>query len=134
MLQSPQKPAQKEAFGAEIRLIDSGPKLAPDVVIRSSESKSIGGRALFVGLETYAATAGDVWLRDEASGVLIIGDLITLPAPFLDTACPARWNAALDRLSALKFDLVIPGHGAPLTKHQFETYRSNDHEHRPFRM
>ena len=123
MLQSPKDAAQKEAFEAEVRLIDSGAKLAPDVFIRSSESKSIGGRSLFVGLEKYAATAGDVWLLDEGSGVLIIGNLITLPAPFLDTACPAKWNAALDKLSALKFDVAIPGHGAPLTKHQFELYR-----------
>ncbi len=115
---------QKEAFEAEVRLIDAGAKLAPDVVIESAGTRSIGGRAFRIGLEANAVTAGDVWLLDEARGVLVAGDLITLPAPFLDTACPAQWKDALDRLAAIDFELMIPGHGAPLTKRQFNVYRN----------
>ena len=118
---------QRKAYESEVRLIDLGPKLAPDVVIASAGPRTIAGRALRVGLETNSVTAGDVWLLDETRGVLISGDLITLPAPFLDTACPARWGKALDRLAALDFDVVIPGHGAPMTKKQFEVYRAAYH-------
>ena len=50
-------------------------------------------------LEARAVTAGDVWLFDPATRVLAAGDLVTLPAPFLDTACPERWKAALDRVA-----------------------------------
>ena len=52
--------------------------------------RKTAGREFEVGLERYAATAGDVWLFDRQSGVLASGDLVTLPAPFLDTACAPR--------------------------------------------
>lgn len=123
MLETTPEEAQRASFEAEIARIDSGAKLAPDVVIAAAGARSIGGRAFRVGLETDAVTAGDVWLLDEERGVLIAGDLVTLPAPLLDTACPARWKASLDGLAALEFDLLVPGHGAALTKAQFEAYR-----------
>ncbi len=115
--------ATKKSFQTEIALIDAGVKLAPDVVVSSSGATTIAGRALHVGLETQSVTAGDVWVLDEKSGVLIAGDLVTLPAPFLDTACPARWQESLDRLAGLEFDLLVPGHGAPMTRTQFASYR-----------
>jgi glyoxylase-like metal-dependent hydrolase (beta-lactamase superfamily II) len=113
----------RKSFEAEIALIDAGPRLAPDIVISSSSRRSIAGRALRLGLETNAVTAGDVWVLDESTGVLIAGDLVTLPVPFLDTACPARWQESLDRVAALEFELLIPGHGAPMTRTQFASYR-----------
>jgi glyoxylase-like metal-dependent hydrolase (beta-lactamase superfamily II) len=118
---------QRKGYESEVRLIDLGARLAPDVVITSSGPRTIAGRTLRVGLETNSVTAGDVWLFDESRNVLVSGDLITLPVPFLDTACPARWGQSLDRLGALDFDLVIPGHGAPMTKKQFEIYRAAYH-------
>ncbi|MBV8519475.1 MAG: MBL fold metallo-hydrolase [Acidobacteria bacterium] len=118
---------QRTAYESEVHLIDLGTKLAPDVVITSSGPRTIAGRTLRVGLETNSVTAGDVWLFDESRSVLVSGDLITLPAPFLDTACPSRWGESLDRLAALDFDLVIPGHGAPMTRKQFTAYQSAYH-------
>jgi glyoxylase-like metal-dependent hydrolase (beta-lactamase superfamily II) len=112
-----------DKFKAEIDLIDAGESLAPDVVIAKPGPMTIAGRELQVGLETFAVTAGDVWVFDPRSGVLIAGDLVTLPAPFLDTACPARWKEALDRIAKMNFELLIPGHGAPLTHRQFDQYR-----------
>lgn len=117
-------PEARKNFEAELALIDAGPKLAPDVVISAAGARTISGRALRVGLETHAVTAGDVWILDETTGVLIAGDLVTLPAPFLDTACPTRWQESLDRIAKLEFDLLIPGHGAPMTRTQFASYHS----------
>lgn len=115
---------QRGAYEAELRLIDSGMALGPDVVVSSAGPVTIAGRTLVLGLEKNAVTAGDVWIFDPATRLLIAGDLVTLPAPFLDTACAARWGAALDRISKLEFDLLVPGHGSPMTRHQFETYRT----------
>jgi hypothetical protein len=72
----------------------------------------------------YAKNAGDVWVFDPATRVLAAGDLVTLPVPFLDTACPARWQTALDTLSATDFAVLIPGHGAPMQREQLESYRA----------
>ena len=115
---------EQNSYRTEMQLIDSADQLAPDVVIDKAGPRNIGGRDFMVGLETYTVTAGDVWLYDKKSGALAAGDLVTLPAPFLDTACPARWDAALGRLSKIQFKTLIPGHGAPMTHQQFDTYRS----------
>ncbi len=113
-----------EAFRKELAIIDSGKALAPDEIIKSSAMMTIAGRPLRVELEKDSVTAGDVWLFDAATGVLIAGDLVTLPVPFLDTACATRWNESLDRLAKTDFELLIPGHGPPLTRRQFATYRT----------
>jgi glyoxylase-like metal-dependent hydrolase (beta-lactamase superfamily II) len=115
---------EQNSYRTEMQLIDSADQLAPDVVIDKAGPRKIGGRDFMVGLETYTVTAGDVWLYDKKSGVLASGDLVTLPAPFLDTACPARWDEALGRLSKIQFKTLIPGHGAPMTHQQFDTYRT----------
>jgi hypothetical protein len=52
----------------------------------------------------------------RAGGVLAVGGFVTLPAPFFDTACAAPWRAALARLHALPHELVLPGHGPPMTR------------------
>ena len=83
----------------------------------------LAGRAFQVHLQAHAVTAGDVWLFDPKTKVLAAGDLVTLPVPFLDTACPARWQDALGTLAKQDFKRLVPGHGAPMTRGQFDTYR-----------
>jgi glyoxylase-like metal-dependent hydrolase (beta-lactamase superfamily II) len=116
-------PEAADGFRAEIKLIDTGPELRPTRVISESGSRDIAGRTLRIYLERSAVTAGDVWILDRKTRVLISGDLVTLPAPFLDTACPYRWAQALSHLSEQKFDWLIPGHGPPMRAADLETYR-----------
>jgi glyoxylase-like metal-dependent hydrolase (beta-lactamase superfamily II) len=115
---------KRDAFRTELGLIDQGAKLEPDEVISRPGKRALAGMPLDVGLESHAVTAGDVWLFEPASRVLIAGDLVTLPAPFLDTACPARWKDSLDRLARVDFKVLVPGHGQPMTRDDFETYRT----------
>jgi len=109
---------------AELALVDAGPALLPTDVIGASGSRTIAGRRLELNLEHDAVTAGDVWIEDSRSGLLLAGDLVTLPAPFLDTACPTRWQESLARVSGHHFGLLVPGHGPPLHREEFETYRT----------
>ena len=111
-------------FSDEIALIDAGDALMPDVVVDKSGARDIAGRRLGVELEHDAVTAGDVWVFDPKTHVLASGDLVTLPVPFLDTACPRNWKTSLDRLAKVNFDILIPGHGAPMHRKEFETYRT----------
>ncbi len=97
--------------------------LRPDVAIASSGTQRLAGRALSVRVANDAVTDADLWLYDETTRVAVIGDLVTLPAPFFETACPARWQAALDAVWATPFTLAVPGHGAPMTREAFDTYR-----------
>ena len=70
-----------------------------------------------------AVTDADIWLYDGGSGVAVIGDLVTFPAPFFETACPAAWRKALDEVWAVPFKTAIPGHGEPMTRTQFDAWR-----------
>jgi glyoxylase-like metal-dependent hydrolase (beta-lactamase superfamily II) len=104
-------------------LIDAGPALFPDERITAAATRTIGGRTFRIGYESRSVTAGDVWLFDPATRVLAAGDLVTLPAPLFDTACAPRWRAALDRLADVDFRVLVPGHGAPMRREAFATYR-----------
>jgi glyoxylase-like metal-dependent hydrolase (beta-lactamase superfamily II) len=114
--------AQAARWREEVARIDSGPKLRPTRPVSASGPRTIAGRPFVLGL-AEAATRGDVWLYEPRSRVLVAGDLITLPAPFLDTACPAHWREAFAELAAVDFALLVPGHGAPMDRKGFNTYR-----------
>lgn len=114
---------QRKSSQDELAIIDAGPALAPDEIVSQTRSLRIAGHKLELHLEKYSVTAGDVWVFDPATRTLAAGDLVTLPVPFLDTACPARWKTALDDLAHTDFKLLVPGHGTPMQRKEFETYR-----------
>ncbi|MFL6591953.1 MAG: MBL fold metallo-hydrolase [Luteimonas sp.] len=107
----------------EIARIDNGAKLFPTHTVTAPERLSLAGRSLQLGLERNAVSGGDVWMLDRQTGVLASGDLVTLPAPLLDTACADGWRAALARLDAIGFTVLVPGHGAPMDHAGFRRYR-----------
>jgi glyoxylase-like metal-dependent hydrolase (beta-lactamase superfamily II) len=97
--------------------------LRPDVTVNHSGPLDLGGRAFDVHVTDHAVTDADVWLYDPKSRIVVLGDLVTLPAPFFDTACSERWREALDQVWAVPFRIAIPGHGEPMTRPQFDRYR-----------
>jgi glyoxylase-like metal-dependent hydrolase (beta-lactamase superfamily II) len=117
------KEEQQKPLRAEMAIIDSGAALFPDETLTSTGDREIAGKRLLVGVERHAVTAGDVWIFDRKSGVLAAGDLITLPAPFFDTACAAQWKTSLDNLVATDFRTVVPGHGRVLGRGDVLAYR-----------
>jgi len=123
-INDPQIPQETRAdIRADVLTIQNGARLRPDVVIGTSGSMTVGGQVFDINLARNAATNGDIWLYDAKSGVAVLGDLVTLPAPFLDTACPEGWKAALAQVAITPFTAAIPGHGAPMGQAQFSLYR-----------
>ena len=116
-------PQTAEDVRGDLATFENGQALRPDIVIAASARRTIAGKTLQVNLAPDAATAGDVWVYDSATRVAAVGDLVTLPAPFLDTACPAGWSAALTRIARTPFRTLVPGHGMPMTRLQFGVYR-----------
>lgn len=117
-------PAQAADMRLDFAAMDAPQFLRPDVPITRSSRTRIAGRPLQVNLAPYAATAGDVWIYDAATRTLFAGDLVVPFVPFLDTACPEGWRAALALVSATPFVTLVPGHGAPMSHARFETWRS----------
>ena len=120
----PDGDARRAAWQRELAIIDDRAAQTPDEPVRASADRTLAGRRMHIGLERDAVTAGDVWLLDVEARVLAARDLVTLPVPLFDTACPARWAAALDHLAAQRFDWLMPGHGPALPRAGFETYRA----------
>ena len=59
-------------------------------------------------------TQADLVLLDHTTGVLFAGDLVFWQrAATTPHAAIADWLAALDRLQALKWKTIVPGHGEP---------------------
>src|SRR5687767_1604257 len=97
--------------------------LRPDVPVTRSGSMQVAGRPLDVHVTDQAVSDADIWFFDKATRVAVIGDLITMPVPYFETACPERWRASLDEVWATPFETAVPGHGRPMTRAQFDTYR-----------
>jgi glyoxylase-like metal-dependent hydrolase (beta-lactamase superfamily II) len=105
------------------KTMEASERLRPDVVVERAGTRALAGRSLSLRVAAHAVTDADLWLIDEATGVAVIGDLVTLPAPFFETACPSEWQAALDQVWAAPFRVAVPGHGDPMTRDEFDTYR-----------
>lgn len=127
----------KQQFGAvtdevrrdEMRIffatMDASQDLRPDVPVTTSGNVTLAGKSLDVRVTDKAVSDADVWIYDSTSKVAVVGDLITVPVPFFETACPDRWRASLDEVWATPFQTAIPGHGRPITREQFDVYRQS---------
>jgi len=61
-------------------------------------------------------TEGDLVLFDRSTGVLFAGDLVFYNrAPTTPHASVGQWLAALDRLDAISYRTMMPGHGDPVS-------------------
>jgi glyoxylase-like metal-dependent hydrolase (beta-lactamase superfamily II) len=121
--QAASDPKAQESYRAELALIDAGERLQPTERIAQSGLRPIAGRRFELTVVAPAVTHGDLTLFDPATRTLMAGDLVTLPAPLFDTACPARWSAALADLDRADFKLLVPGHGAPMPHASLTQYR-----------
>ena len=103
--------------------MDHPDRLRPTRPVIRSGPMNVAGRRLQVNLAPWAATEGDVWIYDAHDRLVIAGDLVVGPVPFMDTACPEGWRDALDRIAAIPFVTLIPGHGSPMDRPAFLAWR-----------
>ena len=108
----------------DLATIARGTELRPDVIVDESRDMAIAGRPLSLRVAHHAATERDLWIYDVAEKRAIVGDLVTLPVPFLDTACPEGWSKALDAVAASGAEQVVPGHGPIMAIADFNRWRS----------
>jgi quinoprotein relay system zinc metallohydrolase 1 len=90
--------------------------------------KEIGGHRLQL-IAMQGHTGADLAILDETTGVLFAGDLVFYGrTPTTPHANLEKWQAALQQLQTLDFEVLVPGHGEPVTSHvaisQTSTYLS----------
>lgn len=115
-------PSIAEDVRADLLTIDAGAGLRPDRTILDDTALGIGGRTFQLHV-TMGATESDLWLYDPMARRVLAGDLVTLPAPFLDTSCPEKWDEALDEIEKQDFDTLVPGHGPVMTREDFRAWK-----------
>jgi quinoprotein relay system zinc metallohydrolase 1 len=108
-----------EAFASNIYRL-AGDWARGTEVLPASKEIGVGtrtvGRHRFRVLALTGHTAADLAVLDESTGVLFAGDLLFHDrAPTTPHADLAHWLSALDTLEALPAQVVVPGHGAPVS-------------------
>lgn len=108
----------------DLATIARGNELRPDVIVDEPRDMTIAGRSLSLRIARRATTERDLWIYDADQKRAIVGDLVTVPSPFLDTACPEGWLQALDDIAAAGAEQVVPGHGPIMAIADFHRWRS----------
>lgn len=104
--------------------IDDVRAMVPARPVRGDERLTLGGRRFELHVAPRAATEADLWLTVPDEKLVIVGDLVVAPVPFFDTGCEEGRTAALDAIAQARWDTLIPGHGAPMTRAEFTRWRS----------
>lgn len=125
MQTSTMDPVRRDEVEISLATMAAQDTLRPDVPLTKSQTMSLAGHSLDVRVTDKAVSDADVWLYDPATKLAVIGDLITMPVPYFETACPDRWKASLDEVWSTAFETAIPGHGRPMTRAQFDVYRQS---------
>lgn len=117
-------PEQIVEIRRDMAAMDDLANLRPSHPVSATSSATIAGRRIVLHLEPHAATAGDVWLYDPELRLAVVGDLVVGLTPFMDTACPEGWRAALKKVAATPWRTLVPGHGAPMDRPAFTRWHA----------
>jgi len=83
----------------------------PTLTLDQSMTLYRGGREIRLLYLGRGHTGGDIVVYLPKERVVATGDLLGAGPSYLGDAYPTEWVATLDRLRALDFDTVLPGHG-----------------------
>ena len=84
----------------------------PTMALERSLVLHRGGREIRLHFLGRGHTGGDVVVYLPKEKVLITGDLLTAGLPYMGDGYVTEWIETLEALKALKFDVILPGHGA----------------------
>lgn len=119
---APLTPGERASLASDVRFADRYATTpldfvpaAPTDLFADQLTLDLGGRRIDLLYPGRGHTAGDIVIHLPGDGVLITGDLVTLPVPLVGTTSfPHDFATALDRLVALHPRVIVPGHGPVL--------------------
>ena len=77
-------------------------------------SVDVGNREIQVKFLGKGNTAGDAVVYLPKEKILITGDLVVYPVPYIYDGYPVEWIQTMENLAALDSDTIVPGHGTIL--------------------
>jgi len=96
------------------RAIDAVTPVPPNVTLSQQMTLVRGGREIRMLFLGRGHTGGDVVVYLPKERVLITGDLVGSGLPYLGDGYIDEWATTLERLPSLAWDVMLPGHGAPV--------------------
>ena len=107
--------AYRAMFAAHAADFDEIVPLPPDVTMNEKMTLFRGGREIQVIFLGRAHTGGDVVVYLPQDKLVFTGDILFGGPSFLGDGYVDDWPQTLENLKALDFDIVVPGHGPPMT-------------------
>ncbi|MSO30512.1 MAG: MBL fold metallo-hydrolase [Acidobacteria bacterium] len=101
-----------EAYREQVKEVRQTP---PNLTFDSAMTVVRGGREIRLLYLGRGHTDTDVVTFLPRERIVATGDLMESILSYLGDAYPQEWIATLERLKALDFDTVLPGHGVPFT-------------------
>ena len=97
---------EKEFQGLGVRM--------PDLTFEREMALSLGDREVEIRYMGYGNTSGDAVVFLPKEKILITGDIVVHPVPYLCSGYPYEWSRTLQRMIDLNPQIVVPGHGEML--------------------
>ena len=107
----PQQIAQVQNEIADYRTFKYQP---PNLTFDHELTVDIGNRQVQVMHLGKGNTPGDALVYLPKEKILVTGDLLTWPIPYMRMSFPREWVKVLRTMSAMDVDTIVPGHGAIL--------------------
>jgi cyclase len=85
--------------------------IPPTVTLTETMTLHRGGREIRLLFLGRGHTGGDVVVHLPKERLVVTGDLLTAGPAYLGDGYFTDWIATLEKLKALDFDIVLPGHG-----------------------
>jgi cyclase len=83
----------------------------PNLTVSDQLNIHSGGREIIILHPGTGNTPGDLVMWLPAEKILASGDSVVWPTPYGHGGHPSEWAATLDRLSAVEWQILVPGHG-----------------------
>lgn len=115
---APLTPERRQRLEGFVREADAGQAecaefryRGPDATFTDRMTLRLGNRDVELIHPGRANTAGDViaWVPDAK--LIAAGDIVVHPFPYATQSYVSEWAAALRRIEAMPFEILVPGHG-----------------------
>jgi glyoxylase-like metal-dependent hydrolase (beta-lactamase superfamily II) len=103
-----------EPVWAELREIAARRDMVPTLSFERALDVDLGGREVRLLHLGRGNTAGDTVVYLPREKILIAGDLLDHPVPYLGGGYPRELIATLEAMARLDFEIAVPGHGKVL--------------------
>jgi glyoxylase-like metal-dependent hydrolase (beta-lactamase superfamily II) len=83
----------------------------PDVTFEREIDLDLGNREVQIKFLGRGNTAGDAIAFLPKERILVAGDLVVHPGPYMGSGFPTEWSKTLEKMIEMNPQIIVPGHG-----------------------